>query len=112
MINLLKETIDVLEANGKKLSDILFIKHDPIFDWEPKVRNCKVNTELLKAILDIDYDNGYGATEINIRLKLVGKDFWLERKEYDGSEWWEYKELPIYDENIACDITEISLLED
>lgn len=28
-------------------------------------------------------------------LTLVGEDFWLERKEYDGQEWWEYKTTPI-----------------
>lgn len=22
-------------------------------------------------------------------LVIVGKDFWLSREEYDGSEWWE-----------------------
>ena len=27
-------------------------------------------------------------------LKNLGRDFWLERHEYDGSEWWEYKSIP------------------
>jgi hypothetical protein len=27
-------------------------------------------------------------------LQLVGETFWIERAEYDGSEWWEYKEIP------------------
>ena len=27
-------------------------------------------------------------------LLIVGKDFWLERVEYDGSEWWEFKTMP------------------
>lgn len=25
---------------------------------------------------------------------VVGDDWWLERHEYDGSEWWEFKRLP------------------
>lgn len=25
---------------------------------------------------------------------IVGDDWWMERHEYDGSEWWEFKELP------------------
>lgn len=25
---------------------------------------------------------------------VVGKDFWLERGEYDGSEWWSFKTTP------------------
>jgi len=27
-------------------------------------------------------------------LYVVGEDWWLERGEYDGSEWWEFKRLP------------------
>jgi hypothetical protein len=25
---------------------------------------------------------------------VIGSDWWLERHEYDGSEWWEFKSLP------------------
>jgi hypothetical protein len=32
--------------------------------------------------------------EINMTLRLIGKTFWIERAEYDGSEWWVYKEIP------------------
>ena len=28
-------------------------------------------------------------------LVVVGKDFWLERNNYDGSEWWEFKQVPV-----------------
>ena len=27
-------------------------------------------------------------------LIVVGKDFWIERHEYDGSELWEFKRMP------------------
>lgn len=41
------------------------------------------------------YDAGFGETVINPNLKIVGVDnWWLERAEYDGSEWWDYKEFP------------------
>ena len=63
------------------------------------------------TILNFEYDDGYGITEVNMGLKLVGKDFWLERHEYDGSEWWEYKTLPIYNEDFACDISEIPIAD-
>ena len=26
---------------------------------------------------------------------LVGDGWWIERFEYDGSEWWEFKTIPI-----------------
>lgn len=42
----------------------------------------------------MDYDAGYGGAEVNTNLKIVFADGWLERGEYDGSEWWAYKEMP------------------
>ena len=38
--------------------------------------------------------NGFGGAEVNENLFVVGADWWLERHEYDGSEWWEFKTLP------------------
>jgi hypothetical protein len=29
-----------------------------------------------------------------LKIIVVGKDWWLERHEYDGSEWWEFKTMP------------------
>ena len=109
MINLLEETIEILNYHNKELSDIIFISHHPVHIRHPKDCNCKVDEETLKTILNFEYDDGYGSTEVNMGLKLVGKDFWLERHEYDGSEWWEYKALPIYNEDFACDISEIPI---
>ena len=100
-LNLLKETISILKEHNKTLEDIVFItdgKH-----------NSKVNSEELTEILNVNYDNGLGGTEIEDSLKLVGSDFWLERNEYDGSEWWEYKELPIYDHNKETKYNKINI---
>lgn len=43
--------------------------------------------------LDFSYDNGYGGQELfgTVWLKN-GK--WLDRDEYDGSEWWEMRKMP------------------
>lgn len=41
-----------------------------------------------------DYDCSFGGAEIYDNLYVVGADWWLERHEYDGSEWWEFKRLP------------------
>lgn len=49
--------------------------------------------EFLKAS-DFEYDSGYGTVGIIESLKIVGDDWWLERAEYDGSEWWEFKTVP------------------
>lgn len=93
-INLLSETIEMLKSNNKKESDILFVVGkigNYIYDDERKV---KVNWNTFKKYADVFYDNGFGGNEIKMSLKVVGTDFWLERHEYDGSEWWEYKEMP------------------
>lgn len=41
-----------------------------------------------------DYDNVFDAPKVAEELIVVGDNFWLERHEYDGSEWFEYKEFP------------------
>jgi|TARA_R110000803_G_scaffold106598_2_gene174697 hypothetical protein len=42
----------------------------------------------------IQYDAGYGGHEILLSLKVVGHDWWLQRGEYDGSEWWDAMVAP------------------
>lgn len=83
-MKLLEETIKVLQQNNKTLDDIIWFGS----------KDVELKGDLSK-VLDFDYDNGYGGQEVFEDLVLVGKDFWLERHEYDGSEWWEYKELPM-----------------
>lgn len=83
-MNLLKETNHVLKENGKSLKDVKWI-------------GCKYFTISLKnfvACADKEYDNGLGSQKVATDLVVVGDNWWLERHEYDGSEWWEYKELP------------------
>lgn len=84
MRNLLKETEKALKENGKSLSDI---------EWV----GCslfQIDIGQFLDLADADYDPGYGAPEVATDLLVVGKDFWLERNEYDGSEWWEFKAYP------------------
>jgi hypothetical protein len=48
--------------------------------------------DFLKA-LDFDYDAGYGGQEL-FGTVWLDDGTWLERGEYDGSEWWEHKVTP------------------
>ncbi len=49
--------------------------------------------------LDFGYDNGYGGQRLFGTIWL--KDgTWLERGEYDGSEWWEHRVLPAIPEEL------------
>lgn len=46
--------------------------------------------------LDFEYKNGYGTQNLFGKVWLTN-GVWLDRGEYDGSEWWEhykYPELP------------------
>ena len=83
-MNLLKETNHVLKENGKSLKDIKWVG----------CNEFTIPLENFVTCADNVYDNGYGAQEVAIDLVIVGDDWWMERHEYDGSEWWEYKELP------------------
>ena len=81
MANLWKETIAVLEANGKNWNDVIQIGGKSFYI-------SKDNYE--EVALMTNYDNGYGAAEIARDLELVGSDFKLIRSEYDGSEWFDF----------------------
>ena len=86
MDNLLKETEIYIEMWGKKVTDVKWVGSEDYgwFTWED-----------FKELANVDYDDGFGAQEVAKDLLVVGEDWWLERHEYDGSEWWELKELPV-----------------
>lgn len=86
MSNLKDETIDKLNSHGKTIHDIRWIGHYN--------GNVKIHPDYFFEIADREYDSGYGGQEVNAALVIVGDDWWLERGEYDGSEWWEYKTMP------------------
>ena len=85
-MNLLNETRDILLSNNKTFDDVLFVGDDST--------HTKMTVKEFLEHANVEYNDGYGLEEINTDLILVGKDFWLERGTYDGSEWWEYKSMP------------------
>lgn len=84
MKNLLNETIDILVWNNHHPRDVRFVS----------TSNASCTWEEFVKLADREYDNGYGGTEVAEDLVVVGKNWWLERHEYDGSEWWEHKTMP------------------
>ena len=86
MTNFKEETLEVLKENHKTWNDVKFIQGNDF-----RASNDK---EELLNLMDFVYDSGFGAPEIAEDLVIVGDNWWLERHEYDGSEWWEFKELP------------------
>ena len=84
MTNLLHETLKILEYNGKSFEDIQWVG----------TSTGEISLASFLQEADADYDNSYGVEEVNLTLVVVGDDWWLERREYDGSEWWEYETKP------------------
>jgi hypothetical protein len=52
-------------------------------------------SDFKKIASEIDYDNGYGVAQIALDLVVVAACWWLERREYDGAEWWEFATVPL-----------------
>jgi len=94
-MNLLQETIDALKLNGKTAEDVLWVscygRERISFGW----------TEF-SFLADENYNEGFGMTEVNTTLQIVGKDWWLEREEYDGSGWLEREEYDGSEEWTFC----------
>lgn len=83
-MNLWNETITELKNNGKTFDDVLTICGNEF----------QITKDDFKKYANTEYDAGYGSPEVATDLLVVGADFWLERYEYDGSEWWEFKQMP------------------
>ena len=84
MSNLRDETLGIMRDNGKTPEDVRWIGDGNIrFTWDE-----------FEAIANFGYDDGYGGQKIAKDLMVVGGDWWLERHEYDGAEWWEFKAMP------------------
>lgn len=101
-INLLEETINILKNHRKDESDILWVgrRYMDYHSSNQEYITYKNTWEYFRKKANFYYDNGYGYEKVPTDLIVVGKDFWLERHSYDGSEWWEFKEIPKEPEEI------------
>lgn len=82
--NLLKETVEKLKSKGLSPKNVLFVANDKAYmTWDE-----------FASMSNFEYDAGYGGSNIDLSLYIVGDNWWLERAEYDGSEWWAFKTLP------------------
>ena len=97
-MNFLQETIKELIDNNKSEQDVLWVIDD----------DKKITWETFKEKADFMYDTWCDGIEINPNLKVVGKDFWLEREEFDGCAWWEFRQAPIVPEGNNVDEIELT----
>lgn len=84
--NLWEETINKLENYSIKWDEV---------DAVILEGDCVISKENFEEVARrTNYDSGFGLTEIPPNLKILGWNWWLERAEYDGAEWWELKTMP------------------
>ena len=83
-MNLKNETLQVLHNNGRRKADVKYVCG----------KDFQISLEQFWELSDTEYDSSYGAPEIATDLTLVGEDFWMERGEYDGFEWWDFHTMP------------------
>jgi hypothetical protein len=88
MVNLHSETQLHLAEIGKTPADIRWVGS------RSGGYSCSWSEFVVLAHL-LDYDSGYGSAEIARDLVIVYLDnTWSDRREYDGSEWWEHNKPP------------------
>lgn len=57
------------------------------------IKTWKGTLDSVLPNLDFIYDSGYGSQELDGIIWYTDGS-WSERREYDGSEWWEHRERP------------------
>ena len=80
-MNLLNETTAELAEHGLTWDDVVWVGTEEV----------EIPIDHFKKIANKSYDNGWGSPEVATDLVVCGIDWWLERREYDGSEWWEMR---------------------
>ena len=85
---LIEETIQCLNENHLTPDDVKWVgSRNGLFvlSWQ----------EFEEKFKDLSYDDGYGLQVIASDLVVVGDKWWLERAEYDGTEWWVFRKPPV-----------------
>ena len=89
-MNLLTETIDNLRDRNLTSDNVLWVGS--------RDGKYAVPWGDFAILANKEYDSGFGGTNVVDDLVVVGEGWWLERHEYDGSEWWEFKQQPLHRE--------------
>lgn len=75
---------------------------DDIFEFKLKPGYSVATFESFLDFLNRDYDPGYGGQEL-FGIIYCEDGVWLDRGEYDGSEWWHVSKYPdlreVFDES-------------
>lgn len=69
------------------------IEYNDITSVLPSNRTEEDEQDFYQTLASIDYDNGWGTQEF-FGIIAYNDGSWLDRGEYDGSEWWESHHYP------------------
>jgi hypothetical protein len=105
MLNAKEELLHVLDRTGSVIKcaaikcerDSYWDDSDDYIQPAPTLLKEGYSPEEYKEFLqklNFEYDAGYGGQELFGTVWLKKDNTWLERGEYDGSEWWAYRECP------------------
>jgi len=103
MINMKEELLEVLERIGNPKIKCIYLKHSN-FNYKSNVDKDFIlkigytQDQFREFLCRIDYkydggDESYGGQEL-FGTVWFEDGSWLERAEYDGSEWWVHKFVP------------------
>lgn len=99
------ETIGFMERRGLRVEDVAFCQ------VERKGKPYQFTFDTFYRSAGFKYDAGYGGQKVEATLKIVFKDgSWMERGEYDGAEWWEFRACPVRQE-VVYDFKKVDLRE-
>lgn len=107
MRTLADETKEAIAGSGHDVADILWIGGTGRDDAENMADGGAPNTTPMRdggALIDASefwdvagrtvYDDGYGIPEVPLDVIIMFSDgSWLERREYDGAEWWAWRSV-------------------
>jgi prophage pi3 protein len=80
-MNLLQETLKILEQHGYTFDDVIAIYGDKF----------QITKENFTSLADVEYCGYYAGTDVPLDLRILGNDFIMHRVEYDGCEWWHFE---------------------
>ena len=96
MLNAKDELIRELEACGATVKAALISyeeSYETYKDFTLKLNYLESNWINFLNQLDFNYDSGYGCQRL-FGTVWLSDGTWLERAEYDGSEWWIHHKCP------------------